>query len=194
MVNRVSFSEFNIGEFKMSGNTAITANMIGNYETNLWKALQEFNLDYFIYIGNCHPCPPDKVISNGDVTTCNNFCFNQGSESKTCSDAKSLLEEETKHLTTYIEFGVKNYEEIFRQYGNLQSVSDFNNIRGNIIGNVYPSLLATRSDLDKKLRDLYEIDGSISLDQQNRFDGTIYSGILITVLASALVYYTFTKL
>ena len=199
MSDRIPFSTFAIGNFVMKNDGSSTTNLVNgmlssNYETNLWKALQDFNTDYYTYLGNCNPCPPENIISSDGVTVCNKNCYG----SKTCNDAKDLLVKESAHLNSYITYGGYNTASIFRQYGNTvlpaQESINFNSVRGNIIGNVYPSLLNTRADLDKKLRDLYEIDGSLSLDQQNRFDGTIYSGILLTVLASALVYYTFTKL
>uniref|UniRef100_A0A6C0HTJ1 Uncharacterized protein n=1 Tax=viral metagenome TaxID=1070528 RepID=A0A6C0HTJ1_9ZZZZ len=51
-----------------------------------------------------------------------------------------------------------------------------------------------RNDLDKKLRELYNDPGSISLNHLNDYDSTIYSGLLITVIASSLIFYAFTKL
>ena len=51
-----------------------------------------------------------------------------------------------------------------------------------------------RNDLDKKLRELYNDPGSISLNHSLDYDSTIYSGLLITVIASSLIFYAFTKL
>jgi hypothetical protein len=176
------FSEFTIGNIP-------TNNLPTDYEANLFKALNDFNEDYFTYIGNCYPCKGDTI--NG---ICNATVYTDNGEVKKCNDALSQLRRETDHITTYVNYGIRNNSSIFSQYGNVQALDNFNSVRGNIVGNIYPNLLQTRANLDMKLRDLYEIDGSISLDQQNKFDGTIYSGVLLTILASALVYYTFTKL
>jgi hypothetical protein len=51
-----------------------------------------------------------------------------------------------------------------------------------------------RYELDNKMRDLYRIDNSFYNDNKIKYDVTMYSGILWSVLASSLIYYVFTKL
>lgn len=51
-----------------------------------------------------------------------------------------------------------------------------------------------RNDLDRKLRELYNDPGSLSLNHSLDYDSTIYSGLLITIIASSLIFYAFTKL
>ena len=64
----------------------------------------------------------------------------------------------------------------------------------NYIVNNYNVNNKLRYELDNKMRDLYRIDNSFYNDNKIKYDVTMYSGILWSVLASSLIYYVFTKL
>lgn len=51
-----------------------------------------------------------------------------------------------------------------------------------------------RDDLDMKLRELYMIEGSTSATKKLQYDATMFSGILWTVLATSVLYYTLYEL
>lgn len=54
--------------------------------------------------------------------------------------------------------------------------------------------LNLRNDLDNKLREIYEYESSNIVKSRNDLDGTVYTGVAWTILASALAYILFTKL
>jgi hypothetical protein len=58
----------------------------------------------------------------------------------------------------------------------------------------YIKLNNERDKLDEKLRDLYNIPGYSSAESKLEYDSTIYAGVVITIIASSLVYYAFTKI
>jgi hypothetical protein len=58
----------------------------------------------------------------------------------------------------------------------------------------YDEIQRLRPELDAKMEKLYDIDHSILSEDKNRYDITIYSGIIWTILATSIVYFTFTKL
>ena len=58
----------------------------------------------------------------------------------------------------------------------------------------HATLVNTRSDLDLKLQQLYNLQNTAPNTYQTQLDSTVYSGILWTVLATTLIYYVFTKL
>jgi len=61
--------------------------------------------------------------------------------------------------------------------------------------NMYNSnILRLRSELDEKMKELNSSSDSILSEEKNRYDITIYSGILWTILATSAIYYVFTKL
>ena len=55
-------------------------------------------------------------------------------------------------------------------------------------------MLKFRSDLDMKLGEIYEYSNSDIVRSQNELNNSIYSGVLLTVLASSLAYIFFIKM
>ena len=183
------------------GSVAIDNTSASDYHKKLWTALTQFNEDYFLYIGNagCYNCT--DLATNIPDTNCNAITTPYlkllGKPGK-CSDLKAKMNSNGLKIQNYIDRGNDDLgsdsQFILKEYGPLQLKSNYDNSYNEITGNLYPQVLSTRAKLDMKLRDLYDIEGSRSIEQQYIFDGTIYSGVLLTILASALVYYTFTKL
>ena len=89
-------------------------------------------------------------------------------------------------------------------YGSILDVSNTNLMKyptyavydssHSYIKNTYNNeILGLRSELDMKLKELNNNTDSISNEYKNRFDSTIYSGLMVTVLATSMIYYLFTK-
>lgn len=72
----------------------------------------------------------------------------------------------------------------------LDTFSNIENFDDNI-DSKYKKINLMRNELDTKLRELYKLDNSIAFEEKVRFDTTMYTGLLWTVLATSLVYYTF---
>jgi len=177
--------------YQQGKSTAENAGLnIGNYEANLLKALQEFNNEYYYYVNQCNNKPGITVPigTNNPVNPATNLPMN-------CDDMLYQLRTDGTNLNGYIG-GVANVQdpkELLKWTG-IQKSSDYNEGYKRII-NSHNTIIETRDILDSKLKELYDIPGSsISLDYRYNYDATIYSGILLTVLASGLIYYTFTKL
>jgi hypothetical protein len=58
----------------------------------------------------------------------------------------------------------------------------------------YNNLLTDRSDLDRKMKEVLALQGAIVNDQQTFVDGSVYTTLLWTVMATSLIYYVFTKI
>jgi len=58
----------------------------------------------------------------------------------------------------------------------------------------YSDVTRLRSDLDNKIRELYNLEGTTSREMNLQYDSAMYSGILFTILATIMLYYTFTHL
>ena len=58
----------------------------------------------------------------------------------------------------------------------------------------YNNLLTDRSDLDRKMKEILSLQGSMVNEHQNYVDGSVYTTLLWTVMATSLVYYVFTKI
>lgn len=51
-----------------------------------------------------------------------------------------------------------------------------------------------RNDLDIKLRNLYNNREGAMKNQKQQIDSTVYENILLTVLATSIIYFTFIKI
>jgi len=103
---------------------------------------------------------------------------------------------------------IKDYVGGPGQIGKLQT--DINNVRGYLntanlsqadydkkyyeILQQQKQVVELRSELDMKLMALHNPDKSVYADYKKNFDSTIYSGILMSALATSIVYYVFTEL
>lgn len=58
----------------------------------------------------------------------------------------------------------------------------------------YNNLLTDRSDLDRKMKEVLALQGSMVNEHQTYVDGSVYTTLLWTVMATSLVYYVFTKI
>jgi hypothetical protein len=58
----------------------------------------------------------------------------------------------------------------------------------------YNSLVMDRSDLDRKMKEILAIQGSMVNEHQNFVDGSVYTTLLWTVMATSMIYYLFTKI
>ena len=82
-----------------------------------------------------------------------------------------------------------NYE----GFSNFQPYAANKTIEGYTV-NDYPQLLTTRNDLDHKLKEISRTRQTVFTEQKLRNDANIYSGLLLTILASSLLAYVFIKM
>jgi len=83
------------------------------------------------------------------------------------------------------------------------NVLNNSNLKGNIIYDTsnnyiksnYNNIINERSELEAKMKELYKSNDSIfNSDFRSKYDATILTGIIWSVLAGCVLYYTFTKL
>jgi len=77
------------------------------------------------------------------------------------------------------------------------------NLKGNIIYDAsnnyiktnYNNIVKERNDLEGKMKELYKSNDSLfNSDFRSKYDATMLTGIIWSVLAGCVLYYTFTKL
>ena len=148
-----------------------------NYEANLLEALYLFNNEYAFYVSNCNN-KAGTTIPDGA----------QNTNRKNCTELLIDINANKDKIINYTNTATNGFNP-----KPLQSVGNYKD-NNNKIASDYSNLTNMRTDLDEKLRELYDVPGSQSLDYRYNLDSTIYSGILVTIAATALIYYTFTKL
>jgi len=147
--------------------------------STLMNDLNSFNLKYAKYV-KCngattllHSCAPD------DFT-----CCSHNDQDKTALDKlKSKIDGDIASFNT----SVGKYDKLSVQQ------SDFDVNRKNII-QTEADVQKLRQDLDSKMREIYNVNSSVVNDSFIQYESTMYTGLLFTILATTVLYYTFTKL
>ena len=72
---------------------------------------------------------------------------------------------------------------------------EIDNLFNNIVNKYKIGVVNKRTELDAKLKELNKTGDSVyNTNEKPLYDATIFSGILWTILASSVLFYTFTKL
>ena len=153
-------------------------------EKILLNDLIDFNKKYQRYL-HCN----DQKLQGNQTCTAN--------ELSTCQNSNDCLSKQ-----------IKDYVGRPGQIGKLQT--DINNVRGYLntarlsqadydkkyyqILQQQKQVVELRNELDMKLMALHNPEKSVYADYKKNFDSTIYSGILMSALATSIVYYVFTEL
>jgi hypothetical protein len=137
-------------------------------EEKLLTDLNDFNAKYAIYV-NC----------NTNTLT-------------GCTQQRSIL--------------ISAYDKIVTSSGSLQAVSSsLANLNSDVTNAVadasfndinakHKNIRQLRGELDAKLKELHVTDDSLAYEQQRMFDGTIYTSLIWTVLATSALFYVFKKI
>ena len=151
-----------------------------NYlEANLLEAISVFNNEYNNYTYQCKSNP--RIYDPLHVPDVSHNI----APGLTCHDLDAILNNDGKIISDYITNNLNS--------GILDNLENKNvtDASYQYIINKHKEIKNERANLDDKLKDLYDIKGSRSLEFNNNFDSTIYTGILITVISSVALYYTF---
>jgi len=151
-------------------------------EQQLLTDLNEFNAKYARYVA----CS-DNILNANNKLKCTDIELDK----KTVTDAydkivvfadgdaasgslyavKNSLSEETEFVT------------------NEEAEATFNDITAK-----HKNIMQLRAELDAKLKELYVTEDSLAYEQKRIFDGTLYTSLIWTVLATTTLFYVFKKL
>lgn len=77
---------------------------------------------------------------------------------------------------------------------NLKGNIIYDNSNNHITTN-YNTILKDRTELETKMKELYQTNDSLfNNDFRSKYDATMLTGIIWSILAGSILYYTFTKL
>jgi len=137
-------------------------------QQDLIEKLNDFNKNYNAYI------------------KCNNFSTNENPNCDKTNLNKSLND---------LNFTLANFKtDIDNNNKNNNITSDEYQTKYQNIINTYDQVLDLRNELDNKVKTLYNPEKSYESDYKKTFDATIYSGILMTALATSVLFYVFNHL
>jgi hypothetical protein len=166
----------------MSEQVYLNSAMSTNYK--LMNDLNTFNLQYAKYI-KCNGANPPPTLGNckaSDLTCCStNDIGDVGLGKITTLQGTLLTDIDSARTTGNVLYGnlISNTQFQTNQSKILSSANDINKIR---------------TELDTKMREIYNIDGNLHQDYFLQYDSVMYTGILFSILATTILYYTFTKL
>ena len=147
-------------------------------EQQLLNDLNEFNAKYARYVA----CS-NNILNANNKLNCTDIELNK----KTVTDAYDKIAGDAASGSLY---AVKN------------SIADTNDFVTNDVANAtfndisakHKNIMQLRGELDEKLKELYVTEGSLAYEQKRMFDGTLYTSLIWTVLATTTLFYVFKKL
>jgi hypothetical protein len=147
----------------------ITSNIEGmslmENEMKLLADLKEFNTKYDRYI---------KCSKNS------NGCTNAELDVNYINDAYDKL--------------IGSIDIVSRSYGNDVITNDQYDVSHNEIQKTHNQNIKLRQELDAKLKEIYATDDSIAAEHKRMFDGTVYTNLVWTILATSTLFYVFKHL
>lgn len=147
---------------------------ISQLEKQLMADINDFNTKYSCYLYNS---------SNTNV--------NYTTPPASCS-GRNYSETDVIAASDRIKMVIQKLSEANANYHGVRQ-SEYNSKFQNIIQQ-YGEILNHRKDLDTKLAELYGTDDGINNYYSNKYSATMFSKIMLTILVTSLVYYTFMKI
>lgn len=196
VTNPITIDNFTVEPFTDGLNNTLYSNadilniFNDTYYSYIYKCLgdekdQKNMLQILREINNNSNITYDEVMQKAKSIHSSKIVLNDSVNKMDCATLKELL-------VKFNDYNIKN-NSYTSHINNLTKYDVYDSKHKKIIDD-YKTLNIERNDLDQKVRDLYNIPGYNSSNSKLEFDSTIYTGIIITVVASSLVYYAFTKL
>jgi hypothetical protein len=156
-------------------------NSIFALEKKLMADINVFNTKYSCYLhqtnNNSDPAIRAKIQQNGN-------CSSTVDEAQVNSAKQAVITD-----IQQIQSAINTYNTTQGKTNNIQYETKYNQLITD-----YNALLDTRTDLDAKLAELYGTDDGITNYYTNQYRATMFSKIMLTILVTSLVYYTFMKI
>jgi hypothetical protein len=112
-----------------------------------------------------------------------------------CNDATNNCTNEKDSLKSILSNKMNTINDILNTMNrtSITPTTDYQSTHTIIVSD-YDKVTKLRNDLDMKVKQLYDPEKSKIVDFKYSYDSTIYSGIIISALATSLLYYIFTEL
>jgi len=154
---------------------------ISQMEKQLMIDINDFNTKYSCYLhSNSNSNPNAKYVTSNQSDSCPS-----GVSIQVVDAAKQQVIQDINNITQSMSS--------YRNNNNNITQAKYNSNFQNLIQK-YGEILNERKDLDTKLAELYGTDDGINNYYNNKYSATMFSKIMLTILVTSLVYYTFMKL
>jgi hypothetical protein len=147
-------------------------------EQQLLNDLNEFNTKYARYVA----CS-DNILNANNKLKCTDIELNK----KTVTDAYDKIVGDSVSGSLYaVKDGISDANDYIT---NDVADATFDDITAK-----HNNIMQLRGELDAKLKELYVTEDSLAYEQKRIFDGTVYTSLIWTVLATTTLFYVFKKL
>ena len=147
-------------------------------EQQLLNDLNEFNTKYARYVA----CS-DNLLNANNKLKCTDIELNK----KTVTDAYDKIVGDSASGSLYaVKDGISDANDYIT---NDVADATFDDITAK-----HNNIMQLRGELDAKLKELYVTEDSLAYEQKRIFDGTVYTSLIWTVLATTTLFYVFKKL
>ena len=162
---------------------------IYDLEKNIFDSLNEFNRIYSNYL-RC-----SNEIGDSERNVVINNALKNTAGSRTCStDSTTLTKTAVVTASTQVGDNVDAYTKAFETFDKNDSSAQESSEKVATLVNKYNEIIQKRNDLDLKINEVNRVNESQYMEFKGQSDSTKYTNILLTVLATSLIYYIFVKL
>jgi hypothetical protein len=181
----------------MSGDYAYYCNTSSS-GTDKQLQINSYNAVYKLYYDNVIANPRNKDVPLPRVTD-TNVCTTKGGQNLYCpegTDAAKAANAQFKNSNGTVTYSTLKFylDDCATKLDATDNYYIADTSFNNIMDTSYNMLKETRNDLDIRMKEILGNNQSISHESQNYIDGSVYTTLLWTVLATSLIYYTFTKI
>ena len=155
---------------------------ISQLEKQLMADINDFNTKYSCYVhsSNNSAYPYINDIINNKLPACQNM---------------NIRVNDLNAAKQTIVADINNLQSRINQYKNSNGITQSTyQAKFNQLIAKYDAILKQRKDLDTKLAELYGTDDGINNFYVNQYRATMFSKIMLTIVVTSLVYYTFMKI
>uniref|UniRef100_A0A6C0D4D0 Uncharacterized protein n=1 Tax=viral metagenome TaxID=1070528 RepID=A0A6C0D4D0_9ZZZZ len=153
-------------------------NPIFDLERKLMADINDFNTKYSCYLHST--ANPNQYVQLGYIRS-----------PASCTSSNSSISQVTAAYNTIIT-DINNLKTMLQNYSGPRTQQY--DISFNYIISNYDEIIEQRTDMDKKLSELYGVDDGINNYYVNQYRATMFSKIMLTILVTSLVYYAFMKI
>lgn len=162
---------------------------IYDLEKNIFDSLNEFNQIYSNYL-RC-----SNEIGDSERNSVINDALKNTAGSRTCStDSTTLTKTAVITASTKVSDNVDAYTKAFGTFEKGDSSAQESAEKVATLVNNYNEIIQKRNNLDLKVNEVNHVMESQYMELKGQGDSTKYTNILLTVLATSLIYYIFVKL
>lgn len=151
----------------------------------------------------------DLIIDLQLVNTCNSFASNNNAIPSNCQNTfigYTVNKNIDINVLPLYKINNSSKKELLQQINDLNNLINTFKMMIDLLKNTLPvdeyesiiqnykQTLELRSNLDKKLGEIYKYNDSRIVQSQNYLDKTVYTNVLLTILATSLIYMVFIKL